>query len=297
VSALAAEKARPTFGPYAPLALAVLCISAGSVFVRLAQAPAAAVAFQRVFLACLVLVPFALPELLRAWPRLGTRERLTMLGAGVALGLHFVTWIASLSYTTVAASVVLVNTTPLFSVALSRALLGEPVSPVVPWAALLALLGAGIIAADGWKSGTHSLDGDVLALAGAVTLSIYHVAGRGLRNALPLEAYVLGVWSAAAATVAVVAVSGGIPLFDHPPRAYLMFALLALLPTLAGHGLVNRALRELKAPTVGLFLLGEPIGAAALAWLVLGEVPGTWTTIGALVVLLSLALVIRGAEA
>jgi drug/metabolite transporter (DMT)-like permease len=47
------------------------------------------------------------------------------VASGVALGLHFATWIASLSLPSIAASVLLVNTTPLFTLVFSRAFLGE----------------------------------------------------------------------------------------------------------------------------------------------------------------------------
>jgi drug/metabolite transporter (DMT)-like permease len=65
---------------------------------------------------------------------------------------------------------------------------------------------------------------------------------------------------------------------------------LALLPTLAGHGLVNLSLRSLPAPTVGLFLLGEPLGASILGYLCFGEVPGAATLAGGVLVLAALVL-------
>jgi drug/metabolite transporter (DMT)-like permease len=283
---------REGVSPYGPLLLAVACVSCGSILVRLAQAPPLAVSFQRVFLASLLLLPFAGRPLLRAWPGLSRGQRTALAGCGVALALHFATWIASLSYTTVASSVLLVNTAPLFSLALSRFVLGEPLPRVVVVATALALVGAGVIAVGDWQRGTHSLGGDLLALVGAVTLSAYHVIGRGLRSALPLNAYVLAVWGGAAATLAVLAPASGVELWSHPPRTWLAFLGLALVPTLAGHGLVNVSLRALPAPTVGLFMLGEPLVAALLAFLVLGEVPGVWTLGGGVVVLGALTLVV-----
>jgi drug/metabolite transporter (DMT)-like permease len=125
-----------------------------------------------------------------------------------------------------------------------------------------------------------------------VTLSVYHVIGRRLRNALPLSSYVFGVWATAAVTLGLLTLAAGVPFLRYPRRTFLALVALALVPTLAGHGLVNRSLRVLPAPTVGLFLLAEPIGAAALAYFVLGEAPGPWTLAGGSVVLLALALVV-----
>ena len=282
----------PSRSPYVPLLLGVACVSSGSILVRLAQAPALAVSFQRVFLASLLLAPFALRPLLRGLPRLGPGQRIALVGCGVALAVHFATWIASLSYTSVASSVLLVNTAPLFSIGFSRLFLHESVPRRVVLATALALVGAALVAAGDWGEGAHSLVGDGLAVAGAVALSAYHVIGRGLRGSLPLHAYVLAVWSASAVALALMAVSLSVPLWDYPARTFVVFGALALLPMLGGHGLVNVSLRLLPAPTVGLFLLGEPVGATLLALALLGEVPNVLTILGGGIVIGALALAV-----
>jgi drug/metabolite transporter (DMT)-like permease len=282
---------------YLPLVLAVVCISTGSILVRMANAAPLAVAFYRIFFASLLLAPFAAGSALRSWPSLSPRARGLLLVSGVALGLHFATWIASLSYTSVAASVLLVNTTPLFTLAFSRVFLGEGVSPVVVAAMGLALAGAGLIAIGDWAQGVNSLTGDLLALTGAVTMSLYHVIGRGLRAALPLDAYILGVWSTATATLAGLSLAARVSLAGYPPRTYLLLLALAVVPTLGGHGLVNRSLRHLPAPTVGLFLLGEPVGATILAYFFFHEMPSAWTLAGGAVVLSALVLLVTAEKA
>jgi drug/metabolite transporter (DMT)-like permease len=282
--------------PYLVLSLAVVFVSFGAILVRLADAPALAVSFYRVALASLVLLPFAGGEARRSWPALTTRQRLLLLGAGVALALHFATWIASLSYTSIASSALLVNTAPVFAVLFSRLFLREPARRSVLVAIPAAMVGAALIALGDHAASPGSLFGNLLALAGAVTLAIYQVIGRGLRAALALNAYVLGVWGTAALTLALFAAVGGIPLGGYRPQTWLAFVALALVPTIGGHGLVNRSLRVLSAPTVGLFLLGEPVGASILAWLLFGEVPGPWTLVGGAIVLSALALVLSKRE-
>jgi drug/metabolite transporter (DMT)-like permease len=85
-----------------------------------------------------------------------------------------------------------------------------------------------------------------------------------------------------------------VSLIGYPPRTYAFLLALAVVPTLGGHGLVNRSLRLLPAPTVGLFLLGEPVGATTLAYLLFHEVPSVWTLAGGAVVLAALTLLVRG---
>jgi drug/metabolite transporter (DMT)-like permease len=278
--------------PYLTLSLSVLFVSFGSILVRLAAAPPLAVSFYRVALAALVLLPFAAGDARRSWPALSRRRGLLVVAAGLALALHFATWIASLSYTTVASSVLLVNTAPLFTVALSRVFLHEKPSRTVLLAIPVAFTGAALIAFGDWTGSPGSLVGNGLAVAGAVTVALYQVVGPGLRDALPLNAYVLGVWGTAALALAGLARGFGVPLGGYSRRTWLLFLALALVPTIGGHGLVNKSLRSLPAPTVGLFLLGEPVIASLFAWLLLAEVPGPWTLTGGATVLAALGVVL-----
>ena len=202
--------------PWLTLSLAVLFVSFGAILVRLAAAPPLAVSFYRVAIASLILLPFAHRDARRSWPALDGRHRLLLLAAGLALALHFATWIASLSYTSVASSVLLVNTAPVFAIVLSRLFLHEKPPLVVQVAIPIAFAGAALIAFGDWTGSPGSLLGNGLALAGAVTFAVYQVVGRGLRDALPLNAYVLGVWSVAACVLALLARSSGVVLGGYP---------------------------------------------------------------------------------
>jgi drug/metabolite transporter (DMT)-like permease len=278
--------------PYFGLVIGVLFVSCGSILVRFAGAPPIALSFYRIGLAALCLAPVGALPTARTWPRLPAQSRLVLLASGIALALHFATWVTSLSYTSIASSVLLVNTAPLFAVGFSRLFLHEAPPRIVVVAIAIALAGAVLIAAGDWSASPNSLTGSLLALAGAVCLALYHVAGRGLRDAMPLTAYVFTVWSIAAAALAAMCLAGRVPLGGYDARAMACFAGLALVPTLGGHGLVNRALRVLPAPTVGLFLLGEPLGASLLGYLFFGEVPSRTTLAGGVIVLAALALVL-----
>jgi drug/metabolite transporter (DMT)-like permease len=278
--------------PYLVLSLAVVFVSFGSILVRVAEAPALAVSFYRVALASLILLPFAGGDARRSWPTLTSRQQVLLIGSGVALALHFATWIASLSHTSIASSVLLVNTAPVFAVVFAWIFLGERAPGVVLVAIPVALVGAAVIALGDHAASPGSLFGNLLALAGAVTLAAYQVIGRGLRAALPLNAYILGVWSTAAVCLAATAAAFGVPLAGYGARTWVAFVALALVPTIGGHGLANRSLRVLPAPTVGLFLLGEPVGASILAYVLFGEIPGPWTLVGGAIVLGALALVL-----
>jgi drug/metabolite transporter (DMT)-like permease len=286
--ASAASRVSPA-SRYGPLALAVVAVSFGSILVRLAEAPALTVAFYRMALAALLVAPLSLGATIHSWPTLTPRSRLQLVASGLALALHFATWIASLSYTTVAASVLLVNTTPLFTLLLSWAFLREPPTWSLSGSLLLALAGVVLVASDAPGRGApDAVRGNLLAIAGAASFSVHHVIGRALRAALPLRAYVFAVWSAAAAFLFVFARATGSPLLGLAPHTVAALLGLALVPTLAGHGLATRSLRVVSATVVGLFLLGEPVGASILADGLFGEVPSARVLAGGALILVSL---------
>jgi drug/metabolite transporter (DMT)-like permease len=296
MSADSREPSPAAVSPYVTLVLGVLLVSVGAILVRLAAAPPLAVSFYRMAIASLLLSPFAWTDTRRSVPTLGSRPRLLLVASGVALALHFATWIASLSHTSVAASVLLVNTAPLFAIALSLVFLREKPPLAVQVAIPLAMVGAAVIALGDRESSPASLFGNLLAVAGAVTLATYQVIGRGLRATLPLNAYMLLVWGTATLTLAGLMAAFGTRFAPFPPRTWLAFAALAVVPTLGGHGLTNRALRSLPAPTVGLFLLGEPVIASLLAILLFDETPSTSTLVGGAIILAALALVLTRRE-
>jgi drug/metabolite transporter (DMT)-like permease len=105
---------RPRVSPYIPLFFGICAISTGAIFARLADAPSLAIAAYRAGLASLILLPFALATRRKEMAALSRSDLYRVIGAGFFLALHFATWISSLAFTTVASSVVLVNTIPLW---------------------------------------------------------------------------------------------------------------------------------------------------------------------------------------
>jgi drug/metabolite transporter (DMT)-like permease len=177
----------------------VLAVSASAIFIRLAEAPAIAVAFWRCALGAAVLLP---PALARkdSFPR--GRALYVGIASGVALGAHFGFWISSLDYTSVAASVVLVSTQPVFVAILAYLLFGERTTPLSFLGIVVAIAGTAVIAFDR-TVGSAAVFGNVLALVGAVTVAVYVLIGRSSRTTggVGVLPYSIVVYSAAAATL------------------------------------------------------------------------------------------------
>lgn len=283
----------PGASPLVVLLVAVLGISVAAPLIRISAAHPIAIAFWRLALSLLV-VAVALART-GSWRQLRGMSRLELavaFGAGTMLALHFWSWNTSLGLTTVAASVVLVNLQPAFVVAGSALFLGERPERRQAFGILLAMVGAIVVGTAGSPAmlpgGGRAMLGNLLALLGAVTAAAYYLGGRRLRAALDLWPYVAVVYGACTLVLLVIAVSLGVPLLPQPPREWAIFAALAIGPMLLGHTGMNWALRYLPAYVVNLTVLGEPVGATLLAWMLPGieEVPGVWTLAGGALVLL-----------
>jgi drug/metabolite transporter (DMT)-like permease len=294
---------RPPVPPALALAVAVAAFSWAGPLVRFTAAPALAISLWRLLMAVGVLVVVVslrregwgpLRDLpLRAWG----------LGAvaGVLLALHFWSWIASVQYTSIASSVVLVSTQPLFVALLSALLLGEHARRREWGGMLIAVAGAAWIGWGDFTLGGTALFGDALALAAALLAAAYYIVGRSLRAFVDIWSYVLVVYGTAAAVLLVaVLVHPEVSLVEGYERPdWLVFLALALGPMLLGHTGVNYALRYVRAYLANLAVLGEPVGATLIAWLLpaIAERPSPATLVGGGLILLGIAVALQGGPA
>jgi drug/metabolite transporter (DMT)-like permease len=289
----------------------ILAVSTASIFIKFAQtegAPSIVIAAFRLTLATLGLAPFALTRYHSDLRRMTRHEWLLALLSGVFLALHFATWITSLQYTSVASSVVLVTTTPLWVALLSPLVLHERVGVAANLGLALALIGGSVVGmsdACAWQegrlacppmatffSGTAFL-GDFLALAGAWMAAGYMLVGRRLRAKISLIPYIFIVYGMAAVVLIAIMFGMGKSPLGLQPLTYLWLVLLALIPQLLGHSIFNWSLKYIPVNLVSVTLLGEPVGSTVLAWLILQEQPGWVKIIGAVLILVGIWLAAR----
>jgi drug/metabolite transporter (DMT)-like permease len=288
----------PRVPPAAALATAVVAVSAGAILVRLSEAPSSVAAFYRVLFTTLPLLPIAFWRNRGEFAQIRRRDLLFSVLSGVALALHFAAWFESLEWTSVAASVTLVQSQPVFVALGAWVLLRERVTRRMVAGITIAV--AGIVAMSlgdflgGILVGPRPLYGNGLALFGAVTAAGYVLAGRALRQRVSLVPYVVVVYGVCTATLLAIVVAEGHSLAGYPPREWALFAGLALGPGLLGHTVLNWALAHVESSVASVSLLGEPVGATVLAFLLLAEVPTPVTLAGGAVVLVGIALTSTG---
>ena len=278
---------------YVVLAAGVLCVSFAALFIRLADAPPLVIATYRLCLASIVLLPLSWRHIRYDWLHLEKRELLMMLLAGIFLAVHFGLWITSLSYTSVATSVVLVTVSPIFLAIASRFLFAQKLRRQAIAGIIISLGGAVLISYGNWQLGEKPFEGAMLALGGAITISGYLLVGQRLRSEIGILTYTSTVFGTAAILLLILTLAWGYTLTGYSGTTYIMVALLALVPQLIGHSSLNWALRFVPATLIAVAVLGEPVGAIIWAYALLGESPTVPEIAGGVLILSGIFMAFR----
>lgn len=272
---------KPIVNPYLAVLVGVFAVSFSALFVRLSTAPALMIATYRLLFTFLILSPYALFHYRAELTALSWRGRGLAAASGLCLALHLVTWFISLRYTSVASSVVLVTTQPVFVVIGSWIFFRERVSRMALWGGALALVGSFIIGAADFQIGREAFWGDLLALSAAVFVSGYLLIGRRLRGTISLPVYTFYTYGSSAAALIITSAATATPFAPYPARDWILFLALAIVCTVIGHTVFNWVLRYVQASVVSVSVLGEPLGAILWASIFLREYPTLRQTVGA----------------
>lgn len=293
------------FRPILATALGILFVSTASIFIRFAQREASSIviACSRLVIASLVLVPLAAIKSRSEWKTLNRQELIKAGLAGFFLAMHFTAWISSLEFTSVASSVVLVTTTPLWVALFSPLVLKEHIRKPVIIGLVISMVGSvivglgnacqfvnGTLECQAQVLGDRAMLGNFLALFGAWMAAGYMLMGRQLRKKLNTLSYASLVYGFAAIILTLLTLIRREPVFSYSPRTYLWLIALGLIPQLLGHSLFNWALKYISAAYVSLTLLGEPIGTIILALIFLKESPTILEGFGAGMILIGIVV-------
>jgi len=262
--------------PLAAILVAVVCVSFASVFIRWSESPALTIALYRMGFATLLLAPFLATAKGAQMRALTPRDFGLLAVVGFALAAHFATWILSLQLVDVATSVVLVTSHPLLVALVSHVAFRERVNRQTALGIGLGFGGVVAIALAQAGRGPNPLLGSLLAFLGAIAAGAYLLAGRRLRQRMDLVPYAVTVYAFSTLFLVLFVVMAATPivLTSNVGRELGLFLAMAAVSQIGGHTLYNYALKHVSATVVSTSLLGEPVGASILAFLLLGEAPG-----------------------
>lgn len=274
------------FNSYVVLICGVIGVSTGSIFARLADAPALVTAAYRLGLASLILIPLAGWKARDELRNLSFHDIKLAIFSGLFLALHFASWISSLDYTAIANSVVLVNTIPLWVGLLTPLITKDRIQKATVISIIVSVIGATVIGFGDFAAGGKALWGDFLAVVGAVCAAVYLLFGRNLRRKLSLLSYVAVCYGSAAVILWLIVIFLNLPITGYSTQTVAAFWAMALISQVIGHSSYNWALKWFSTGFIAVVLLGEPIGSTILAYIIFDE-GLTWTKFAGGVFILS----------
>ncbi len=284
---------RPTVRLVLVIVGGLFAVSISSILIRWCHAPAIVIATYRLAIASGVLMIMAGRRRLALAVQLPGKIFLWGLLSGAFLAIHFSSWIRSLELTSVAISVVLVSTTPFFAALGSWLFLKRKPAGLFWLGLALSFVGLLLIVHAPTPASEDSMLGNGLALTGAAAMAGYILCGRYLRARLDNFLYILLAYSSAALVLLVSVQFTSFPMIGYSGQTYMLFVLIAVFPQLLGHTSFNWALKYLSAPVVSMLLLGEPVLASILAWLLLDETLTMLQIAGSVLILLGVGLAVR----
>jgi drug/metabolite transporter (DMT)-like permease len=243
-------------------------------------------------IAAFVITPIYMVSYRSVYQKVPSRDLLLMLLSALLLAVHFGLWITSLEYTSIASSVVLATSHPIFIAILSYFLWKERLSIKVILGIILALIGVIVINWGGFILSSTAFIGNILALSSAIAIGIHLMIGRQLRERVRLMQYLTTVYGGAALILVIAVLITGYSLIGYSANTYLMLMLLALIPQFVGHSLLNQAVRLMSVTIVATAIVGEPIGAIIWGYLILGEGITTVEIVGSLLTLGGISAVV-----
>jgi len=281
--------------PYLAILAGLLGVSSSSILFQFTTADPLAAAFYRLAIATLLqAVPFLFSPKERS--PISREDLWRCIVSGLFLACHFGAWFFSLRLTSITASTVLVCTHPFIVLAYNRLFRGERHETASLTGVLLAVVGAAVVGWGDLSADDSALLGDLLAVVGAAAMAGYLLLGRRVRSSVSTLTYTTLTYGTAALALGMTVLVRGIPLWRYAPTDWLVFLGLAIFPTLLGHTLFNWALRFIPAALLSVSILGEPVGASLLAWLLWRQVPAATTWIGGSLVLVGTALFLRSSS-
>lgn len=281
-----AAPAPPSRRVWVLLSLGVIVASFSAILVRYAEdAEPLAIAFWRCAAGAVLIAPFAI----RGLTRMDARSFKVCLLSGGFLAFHFATWLTSLELTTVASSVLLVSTTPVFVALASRPVFKERLTGYGWFGILLALAGTALVS--GTDLGESSIEGDLLAICGAIGAAGYVMAGREARLKIGVLEYAVVTYGVAAALLLPFCVLGDTPLSGYNAQTWWALAAVIVGPQVLGHTVINQVLSDIDATTVSVTIMAEPIIATVAAWILFSEVPSWPIYPGGLAILIGIYMV------
>lgn len=282
--------------------IAGICLAAP--LIRVAQHDGAdgipfTMAFWRLLTATVIVIPIGRPWTLdwKSFFATITRPRsfkslpLTLaIISGVLLAFHFVLWFQAMSLMPLPQCVVLVTTTPIWTV-LAEFVIWKKKPGWISFVGIgVAFSGSTFIALSGGLGQTTSILGATLALIAAMLACAYLLLSKVCQEKLTVWQTVSISYPTATVVLLLGALIAGNKLTGFGQWAWLAMIGMGIFPHFLGHTALNVGVKHLTPAITTTAVLFEPIGASLIAYFFMGELITWQTLVGGFVVLLGIWL-------
>jgi len=286
--------------PYIALFISIVSVLFAAILIKLSSADSLSIAFYRLLFTTLLILPFVIflkktREEIKNLPR---KTILIMIGIGFILAAHFAFWITSLSYTSVASSVILVTAHPILVGPVSHFFFKEKLSMLNSIGIIVSVVGVIIHVTGNIQPGLETIDtleGNILAILGGVMAGLYILGGRKIRKTVSVTSYASIVYSISAIVLFFLCIVFNSELINISLTDFEIFIAMAIVAGIFGHTLYNWSLKHVRASIASVALLGEPLGSTLWAILIpaIAQIPSKYTVFGGAIILLGIYLTAR----
>ncbi|MEV5026756.1 DMT family transporter [Paenibacillus sp. LPE1-1-1.1] len=275
--------------PFILLLISILSVSISSIMIKFSDTPTSVAGMYRLFISVIIMFAFVPWKMLRS-SEMNKKDWSIVILAGLFLGLHFLFWMESLVYTSVASSMVILSLQPLFVMIGSCLLFKEQANLLTVFCLIVALCGSIIIAWGDIGISREALIGDGLSLIGTLFVSAYLLAGQKVSRKIDANVYSIIVFFIGGTVMLVYNLLNNFSLVEYDSSDWTYFLLLAIIPTIFGQYIFNLLLKSIGATTVSVGIIGEPVLAIILAYLLIGETFTFFQFLGGMMTLIGMGM-------
>ncbi|NQX70413.1 DMT family transporter [Paenibacillus alba] len=275
--------------PFILLFISILSVSISSIMIKLSDTPTSVAGMYRLFISVMILLSFIPWKMFRSLD-MNKKDWSIVILAGLFLGLHFLFWMESLVYTSVASSMVILSLQPLFVMTGSYFLFKEQANRLTVFCLITALFGSILIAWGDIGISKEALIGDGLSLIGTIFVSAYLLAGQKVSRKMDANVYSIFVFFIGGIIMLIYNLLNNYSLIEYDSSEWTYFLLLAIIPTIFGQCIFNLLLKSIGATTVSVGIIGEPVLAIILAYLWLGEKISLFQFLGGMMTLFGMGM-------
>lgn len=282
----------PPIAPIIPLIVGMIAISFAPIIVRYSDAPASIQGMYRMLFTLALMLPFGTKQL-PAIRSISKKDWVLLGVAGLFLGVHFLLWMESIDYTSIASSTIILSLEPVLVMIGAFFFFKDKPARMAVAGLIVAFAGVCWIGSGDLGVSRSAFTGDLLSFLSTVAVAANMLLAKVIIARVSSYLYSLIVFTVSFLFFTVFNLAAGVPLTGYPAKEWLLFLLLAIVPTVLGHMIFNWLLKYISATTISMSVFAEPVGASILAIFLFQEMLSGFQIFGGVLVIAGLMLYLK----